>query len=589
MKESIKHILRALKLIFNSSRSCAYVNMAFIILRGAVPIMMLWVIKLLIDTTVTQIESKSFDINIVIFVLGAVGVLFIVNSVTASLHQLVKERQSYKLNQYVSNLIHEKTTQISYLYYEDANYQNIFFRAISEAQSKPQLVFYNIISVLQNCLTLCIFATILLSIHWLMPFVILIVALPVVFLRIYFSRKYFELRRQQTDDERRIYYYNRILTAKEFAKEVRIFNLSKIFRSKYSDTDTNLHISRRKLLRQNVIQEALLQFVLSLIMIGVFGFVIWQATKGNMSVGMLAMYFMTIHRSYGLTQDLLQRIANLYETNLFLKNFFEFLDMPIGTHEATNHFPSKLTNGISVRNVSFKYPNTNRIVLNDVSFDIQRGETVAIVGNNGSGKSTLIKMLCGLYEPTSGSIEYDGLPLSEMPRDEIAKNISAIFQDFMLYNASARENIWFGDINAEPNDINIRNAALSAGLDELFQNLKNGYETQLGNLFPDGEMLSQGEWQRTALARSFFNEAQVIIMDEPTSSLDAFTEADLIENFRAITQGRTSIIVSHRLSTIRLADRIIVLDNKKIAEVGTFDELIQQNGILAKMVDKLNT
>jgi ATP-binding cassette subfamily B protein len=248
------------------------------------------------------------------------------------------------------------------------------------------------------------------------------------------------------------------------------------------------------------------------------------------------------------------------------------------------------TNNIvfSLKECSFKYPNTERTVLNNISLDIHRGEIVSIVGCNGSGKSTLVKILCGLYEPTSGSIELNGKPMSQYSQQDISENITAIFQDFMLYNTSAHDNIWYGNLSEDSDIERIQLATQKSGIAPVFEKLKDGYDTALGNLFPNSEMLSQGEWQRTALARSFYSKARIIILDEPTSSLDAFTEASLIDNFRDITQGRTAIIISHRLSTIRMADRIIVLNNKKIAEIGTFDELMSQQGFLFSMVENLN-
>ncbi|MBP5366688.1 MAG: ABC transporter ATP-binding protein [Bacteroidales bacterium] len=586
MKEHIRYILRALKLIWLSSPKWAIFNSVFIVLRGSVPLMMLWVIKLLVDTTDQQLQNNEFDIHEVIFVLSAVGILFVINSLTASLHSIVRERQTFCLNRYLSDIIHNKTTSVGYSFFEDANYQNIYYRAVSDARSKPQQVFYNMVGVLQNGFTLGAIAIILISIYWLMPVIIVLVALPIIILRIHYSRKYFKMRREQTSEERELNYYNRVLTAKEFAKEVRLFSLGDLFRKKYQDVDTEIHKSQRKLLVTIAIREAILQFVISLLMIVVFGFLIWQATKGDMTVGSLAMYFMAIHRGYTIVQDLLQRIASLYENNLFLRNVFEFLDMKIDKEQAHAKFPT-LTKGISLRNVSFKYPNTSRTALKNLNLDIRNGETLAVVGNNGSGKSTLLKIICGLYKPTEGQVFYDGVDLAEISDKEISKNVSAIFQDFVLYNVTARDNIWYGNIDAPNDDAEIQSAARSAGIDKVFAELKNGYDTRLGNLFPDGEMLSQGEWQRTALARSFFNKSQVIVMDEPTSSLDAFTQADLTDNFRAITQNRTAIIVSHRLSTIRVADRIAVVNDKHIVEIGTYDELMAQKGFLYRMVQKL--
>lgn len=257
--------------------------------------------------------------------------------------------------------------------------------------------------------------------------------------------------------------------------------------------------------------------------------------------------------------------------------------------EGLNHceFPKEITQGIKFNNIGFKYRNTNTWVLQGLNFTIKPGETIAIVGANGSGKTTLIKLLAGLYEPTEGKIFVDATDWSSIRSDELAKNVSVIFQDFMLYNVSAQDNIWYGNVQGERNDELIHGAAKDAGVHNLFSSFAKGYDTTLGNLFKGSQPLSQGEWQRTALARSFYNQATLILLDEPTSSLDAFTEAKLLDHFKSITQNRTAVIVSHRLSTIKLADRIVVLDQGRMAEIGSPHELEAKKGHYKEMVDSL--
>lgn len=585
--ESVKFIGKALTLIWQSSKSWSLVNILFLIIRGTIPMMMLWVVKLLIDTTTQLIATHNVDFQTMIPVLTLTSVLFVVNSVTASLHAIVKERQGYYMHDHITDIIHQKSTKINYGYFEDSKYQDIFYRALNEASFRPQHVFYGIASVLQNLITLALLGLILMSISHIMLTFILVASVPIVVYRIRYSRRYFMLMRRLTSEVRKVDYYNRLLTAKEFAKEVRLFDLGSLFRSNYVVTYKKLRKRQFGFMVKKTIRETFMQLIMALLLVAVFGYVIWQAIEGDITVGAMAMYFMALHRGYGIMQELLIRIASLYEDNLFLKNFFEFLDLKTDEETRVGHFPNKISTGVSVKNVSFKYPNTKRNVLKNISLDIKAGETVAIVGGNGSGKTSLVKLLCGLYKPTTGNIYIDNVPLDTIPSQEIADGISVIFQDFMLYNVSARDNIWFGNVHREPNDAAVRTAAQQAGIASVFDGLKRGYDTKLGTLFPNSEMLSQGEWQRTALARSFFNNSQIIILDEPTSSLDAFTEADLIDNFRAIVDGRTAIIISHRLSTIKMADRIIVLKDNVIEEQGRLDDLIAAGGYFSEMMKKL--
>lgn len=587
LRETLSYGWRALMLIWASSRKWSVMNGVFVVVRGLIPLLQLWAVKLIIDVTAEQVASGIFDLKGVLWALGIMAGTYVLNAVATSLHSIVKERHSYHLTDHISYIIQRKTLAVSYGFFEDANYHSIFHRAVSESVSKPQSLFYTVVGLFQGSLTLASMALLLMAIHWSLPIIIVLIGLPIIYIRIQFSRRYYALMKRQTDDERRVQYYNAVITGKAHAKEMRIFGLGTLFRRRYRKTLNDLRHNRNKLLVSNSIRESAIQLGMSVVFVAVFGLVMWGAVTTGLTVGALAMYLMALQRSYQTSQDLLGRIAAIYDSSLFLKNLFTFIDMPLGLTEPTDHFPKKIEKGIRFSDVSFAYPNSKRIVLDKVSFEIKAGETIAIVGRNGSGKSTIIKLLCGLYEPTGGKIEIDGHCVSDMPREEITGNISAIFQDYMLYNASAKDNVRFGGIRRECTDESIRKAAEDAGIDRVFENLKHGYETPLGNLFPDGEMLSQGEWQRTALARSFYSQSQIIVMDEPTASLDAFTEAQLIDNFHKITIGRTAIIVSHRLSTIRMADRIIVVNDHKIDAIGKYEELMKKPGLFRDMIESL--
>ena len=576
-------------MIWNSSHLWSLFNIILIIFRGLMPLLMLWVIKMVVDTTILQISNTAIDYSTITYVLLIMGGVFVLNSVASSLHSIVKNKHSFLISNNISSAIHAKSTAVSYQYFEEPRYEEFFFRAVGESSRKPQEVFLTFVSILQNILTLSAFAAILISIHWLMPIIILAVGLPIVIIRTKFSRKYFELLRSQTTDERRAHYYNHVLTSRDYAKEVRIFGLDTLFKQLYIDTKTAIHRNRHRQLVGNIWRELIAHAFTAAAMVAMFGFVIKLAIEGSMSVGSLAMYLMALHRCSGLSQTLLESIARLYDSSLFLRHLFDFIDLPIKNEKPTDgHIAKPITQGITFDNVSFRYPNAPKAALQNINFTIPAGHSVAIVGGNGSGKSTLIKLACALLSPTTGRITIDGIDIQCIDKKEIAQNISAIFQDFMLYNTTAADNIWYGNTAETKDAETIRAAAQKAGIDSVFSNLKNGYDTQLGHLVPDSEMLSRGEWQRTALARSFFSNAQIIVLDEPTSSLDAFSVASFTDTFRSIIKNRTAIIVSHRLATIRLADTIVVLDDHKIAEIGTYNQLIDNQSIFYEMVQKLS-
>ncbi|MGQ1785769.1 ABC transporter ATP-binding protein [Saccharicrinis sp. GN24d3] len=588
MKVKRSNIVRSLLLIWQSSRKWTVVNALVVLLKGIVPLLLIFIIQRLVDKIggVVSAGNKEEAFVSVLQVLIFAGGVFMLNAVLNSVAGIVREKHSYFINDAVQDLIHHRTVNLDFVNYDDYNFQNVYYRAINEATYRPSRIYYGFIHLIQNAITLLLIAGLLAGLHWLMLFGLVVVAVPVVMIRLKFSHKIFSFKREHTQEERYVNYYNRLLTGKEFAKELRVFNLSRLFKKKYEKGKVELRSKQFNLLKLKTWYELVLQLITAVALIIVFGYISVEAIDGNISQGEMVMYFLALYRGYSFLQDFLGQISGLYEDGLFVKNLFEFVDYEVipNKHDKAALFPKPMKEGITIQEVSFKYPNSSRHVFKNLSLKIKKGETIALVGANGAGKSTLVKLLCGLYQPDSGNILMDDISMSDITRDSIAENISAVFQDFMLYNVSARENIWIGNIAKSPDDKEVVLSARKSGVHQLITDLPKGYETQLGTLFKDSEMLSVGEWQRIALSRSFFNDAQLVILDEPTSSLDAFTEAKLIENFKAITEGRTAIIVSHRMSTIHIADRIIVLNDYGVAEEGSPEELIKRKGAFYEMM-----
>jgi len=584
------YLRQAIALVYRSSPKWTFINVIITVLRGALPLLLLYVVQQIIDVVGDFLSSTdpTTDHSTIYYAIGLGGVFFFINAITGSLATLVRERQSYKVNDYIQNIIHEKTVQISYRYFEDPTYQNIFFRALTDATFRPSRIFYGFLGVAQNMLTLVLIFAVLVSLHWgMIPFLV-VAGTPTILFRLYYSRKIYSLRKDQTEDERRVSYFNQLLTGKGFAKELRVFNLGDTFKEQFETIRNRLRDKQWRLLVSKTGWEVIVQIISTSGLLLVFSFVVYEAIRGTITNGSMAMYFLALHRGYAVLQELLGRISALYEDNLFLKNFFEFEKIEVSEDsDKANEFPAVLKEGISFNNVGFKYPNSDRWIFRHVNFSIPARKTVALVGANGSGKTTMVKLLAGLYQPVEGEIKADNVNWSSISSVEIAKHVSVIFQDFMLYNVSAADNVRFGNVSRPFDKKEVVEAAMNAGIHERFMALENGYDTTLGTLFKGSEQLSQGEWQRTALARSFYNPSQVIILDEPTSSLDAFTEASLISHFSEIAKDRTAIIISHRLSTIKLADLIIVLDGEGIAEVGEPQQLLAQKGVFFQMVESL--
>ncbi len=586
-KGNIQHILRALKIVWSTSPKWSFINALIVFLKGVLPLLFIFVIQQLVD----QVEGNSLTTNTgyVYKVLVFAAFVFVLNAIINAVSGLISEKHSFYINDWVQDKIHEKTVSIDFIHFDDFKFQNVFYRAINESVYRPAKLYYGFISLVQSGITLVLIGGLLFALHWLVVLMLFVFAVPVVFIRLKASKEIYTFKQEHTEDERRVGYYNNILTSRGFAKELRAFDLGLLFKKRYEHHKDGLRNERFSLLKKKAGYEFLFQFFTALSLIFVIGYIAMETMNGQLTMGKMVMFFLALYRGYNYLQTFLGRVSGLYEDGLFLKNLFEFLDYKWENNSTKKWkvFPEVIKDSIRFENVSFKYPNSSRNVFTNLNLNIYPGETVALVGANGAGKSTLIKLMCGLYHPDSGSVCVDDVSISEINTSSLAKNITVVFQDFMLYNVSARENIWFGDINKSNNNPSIIESAKKSGIHQILNNLPQSYDTTLGTLFKDSEMLSQGEWQRIALSRSFFNDAQLVILDEPTSSMDAFTEATLIDNFKSIIKNRTAVIVSHRLSTIHLADRIVVVAENGVVEEGSYTTLLQKKGAFYQMLKSL--
>lgn len=300
------------------------------------------------------------------------------------------------------------------------------------------------------------------------------------------------------------------------------------------------------------------------------------------------MYYQAFQRGQGFLRDMLGGIARVYENNLFLSNLYEFLDYEPKVLEPEHpvSVPQPINQGIKFEHIWFRYPNGDKDVIKDVNIEMQPGEVIALVGENGSGKTTLVKLLCRLHDPLRGQITIDNIDLRNFSKAALRQEISVIFQDFIQYQLSARDNIWIGDIHKPNDDDIIKLSAKSVGAHDVIRGLPSGYDTVLGKMFEHGEELSIGQWQKVALARAFFRDSQIMVLDEPTSAMDPQAEYEIFAKFKELIEDRSAILISHRLSTVRMADRIFVLHDGQIVESGTHDELVNKHGAYANLFEK---
>jgi len=588
MREKLKLFRESLKLVWNSTPRWTFANIVLSVLRSVFPLMLIWLLKVVVDdiTKAATVVHTTQNIKVLLPILAVVLIWFL-DEASADFSNFVRKKQSLKLEVYMYGLLHSKAIKLDLINFERPEYFDCLSRASREAPWRPNSILNNLVSMLRGLISLLLMAGLIFTLHWTLVVLLLVANIPGIWLRLYYADILYNFQRQQTPEARKSAYFNWLLTGDRPSREVRLFGLGNYFISLFKKSFLKQKEEEINIIKRRTLIELISNLFKASALLITLLFIAHQTINGKLSLGQMAMFLLAFRQGMIYIKDLFGSLAGLYEDSLFIGDTFEFLNLKENvTAVKPVVIPSQLNKRIVIDNLSFTYPGNNFRTINNVSFEIKKGEIIALVGPNGAGKSTLVRLLCRLYDPDSGKVTYDGIDIRNMDPEEYRKRFSVVFQDFMLYNLSAGENIRMGNIDEKNPDGRIKATAVTTGVHELIDNLPNGYETVIGNLFDDSRELSWGEWQKISLARALFRDAPLLILDEPSSALDADTEYDIFSRFREIVKGRTSILISHRFTNVSLADRIIVLDKGEIAETGTHDELMKKGGIYFTMFTK---
>jgi len=588
MQQKIKYFRESIGLVWKSTPGWATANIIISVLRSFLPLVLIWLIKGLIDgiTTASSAVNGTPFTN-VIWPIVTVVIVWFLDEACSDLGNFVRKKQSMKLEAYMYGLLHAKAVKLDLINFERAEYHDILARASREAPWRPNNILNNMVSMFRGLLSLLLMAGLLTTLHWSLALLLLVVNIPGIWLRLHFADVIYNFQRKQTPESRKSAYFNWLLTGDRPSREIRLFGLGNYFISLFNKSFLKTKEEEINIVKKRTLIEIISDIFKAAAVLITLLFIAHQTINGSLTLGQMAMFLLAFRQGMVYIKEFFSSLAGLYEDSLFIGDTFEFISLKEGVQGIP---PVKELSGfnekITVKELSFTYPGNNTKTIDNIAFEIKKGEIIALVGANGAGKSTLVRLLCRLYDPDSGSIKLDGTDIRNFEPEKYRKFFSVVFQDFMLYNLNAGENIRLGNIDEENPDAKIRLAAETTGINNLINNLPEGYSTLIGTLFNDSRELSWGEWQKIALSRALFRESPLLVLDEPSSSLDADTEYEIFSRFREIVKGRTTIFISHRFTNVSLADRIIVLDRGRVAETGTHEELMSGKGIYFKMYTK---
>lgn len=561
-----------------------YANLLSRTVNAVLPVIILVVGKLIIDEVVLQISAETKDLERLWWLVGAEFGLAILSDLMSRAISLTDGLLGDQYSIDTSVRIIKKTSELNLDQLEDSEFYDKLERARQQTTGRVGLMS----NILTQAEDLVVIFTLLAGVVAFEPWLIILLVVsvvPTIINEIKFSGTSYSLARSWTQERRELDYLRYVGASDVTAKEVKLFGLSDYLANRFKNLSDTYYLMSKKLAKQRAGWGSVFNVIGTGAYYGAYLLIVFRTVAGIFTLGDLTFLSGSFNRLRSKLQGFFTRFTAITESALYLQDYFEFLDLKYSdeTSEEKLQLPKKIKKGFEFKNVGFKYPKSEAWVVRNINFELKAGEKLAFVGENGAGKTTLIKLLLRFYEPTEGEILLDDIPVKEYDQTQYQQYFGVIFQDFVKFELTLRENIAMGEIEEIKNQKRIDSAAEKSLANEVVSGLPRGYDQQLGKRFKQGKDLSGGQWQKIAIARAYMKDAEVLILDEPTSALDARAETEAFDRFIKLTEGKTAVIISHRFSTVRIADRIMVLKNGAVLEIGTHRELMENDKLYAEL------
>lgn len=585
---ALRNTPEAFRLVWSASRPAALAGVSLTLVSAALPAAQAWVGKLIIDAILNAVGQGMEPVAGLRYVgpyLALEFALVLIGSVTGQVRSLFDRIIQSQLTNHVNSLIIHKAISLDLQFFENPVFYDTLQNARRQADTSALNIVNSTLQMVQQVITLISLVVLLFRFSPWLAVIVFVSAIPSFLSQSQYAEKAFRAVSRRAPEARLLNYLESLLTGNDTIKEIKLFGLGEPLLKRYQELFTRFYQEDLKIAERRTIAGLGWGMLSNLAYYGSYAWIVLRTIAGLITLGDMTMFLALFRQSQSSIRSLLDSLNRLYESNLFLDNLMTYLKLePLLVSPAKALVaPTPIRQGIEFRHVSFCYPGSDVYVLRDINLHIHPGERIALVGLNGAGKTTLIKLLTRLYDPTDGQVLLDGVDLREYDLTSLQQRFGVIFQDFVRYQFTVRENIGFGQVDALDDLARIKEAAERGGASSIIENFLLGYETMLGRRWEKGQELSGGQWQKIALARAFMREAEVLVLDEPTSALDAEAEYEVFRRFGELMEGRIAVLISHRFSTVRMADRIAVLSAGKILELGSHAELIQLDGAYARL------